>query len=340
MEEVKNLEMAKKPCRCKFGLWQIIAAILLIITVVSVLTGGFGLKLFGASPDKLAKQTVEFINQYLLQAGSTASLITSECNHKVSLCKFKIDVSGAEYDSYVSSDGQILFPDAIEIEKFKEQQISANQEQQVSLEDLPRAEKPEVDLFIMSYCPYGLQAQKAMLPAMDLLKDKADIKIRFVDYIMHDKQEIDENLRQYCIQKEEQEKYTAYLNCFVIAGEFEKCLTEAKINKTKMNNCISQTDKEYKISANYEDKSTWLNGNYPAFNVEADLNDQYNVQGSPTLVINGQEINVNRTPNDYKEAICFGFESMPEECAQELSAQSSTPSFGLEAGESTDAECQ
>lgn len=56
----------------------------------------------------------------------------------------------------------------------------------------------------MSYCPYGLQAEKMFLPVYDLLKNKAEMGIYFVNYIMHDKKEIDENLREYCIQKEQE----------------------------------------------------------------------------------------------------------------------------------------
>ncbi len=339
-EELKNSEGIKKCCRCKFNLWQIVAAGLFILFVASILTGGFGLKLFGVSSNKLAGQAVEFINQYLMQAGSTASLISSDCNHKVSLCKFTIDVGGNQYDSYVSSDGGMLFPDAIEVEKFKEQRTAAASSQEDSLENLPKADRPSVELFVMTYCPYGLQAQKALLPVINLLKDDADIKIRFVNYAMHDKKEIDENLRQYCIQKEEPEKYSAYLNCFIVAGESEKCLTEAKINEKKMNTCVSQTDKEYKVSAGYEDKETWLNGTYPRFDVETDLNEQYGVQGSPTLVINGQRVSPSRTPQDYKEAICLSFNAEPEICSRELSSEALTSGFGLGTGTSSDAECQ
>lgn len=332
-------------------LWQIISGILFVILVVSVLTNGFGLKqvLTGFSADKLAGKTVEFINQYLMQPGSVASLTNASCNKKVSLCKFTVNVNENSFDSYVSSDGQILFPDAIEIEKFKEQKEAAgaeNSNQQASLENLPKKEKPEVGLFIMSYCPFGLQAQKVLLPVMDLLKDKADIKIHFVNYVMHDKKEIDENLRQYCLQKQEPEKYQPYLNCFLAAGEFEKCLTEAKINKTKLNSCVSQTDKDYKISAGYEDKATWLNGTYPHFDVETDLNQKYGVAGSPTMVINDQVVSPKRSSQDYKEAICLGFKSMPEECFEELSSQPLVSGFGFEqglsapAGDSSGGKCE
>jgi len=324
-------------------LWQIISGILFVILVVSVLTNGFGLKqvLTGFSADKLAGKTVEFINQYLMQPGSVASLTNAICNKKVSLCKFTVNVNENSFDSYVSSDGQILFPDAIEIEKFKEQNLAANNDnQQTSLENLPKVDKPEVGLFVMSYCPFGLQAQKVLLPVMDLLKDKADIKIHFVDYVMHDKQEIDENLRQYCIQKQEPGKYQPYLNCFLAAGEFEKCLTQAKVDKTKLNSCVSQTDKEYEVSAGYENKETWLDNTYPRFDVEADLNQKYGVAGSPTMVINDQVVSPNRSPQDYKEAICLGFKSMPEECLEELSAQPLVSGFGFEQGDSSGGECE
>jgi len=81
--------------------------------------------------------------------------------------------------------------------------------------DLPKTDKPTIDLFVMSYCPYGVQAEQAMLPVMELLGDEADINIRFVYYAMHDWTEIEENTRQYCIQKEEPDKYIDYLSCFV-----------------------------------------------------------------------------------------------------------------------------
>jgi len=57
------------------------------------------------------------------------------------------------------------------------------------------SEVPRVELFIMSYCPYGLQAQKVFLPVYELLGDKADIEVNFLNYVMHEKKEIDENLK-------------------------------------------------------------------------------------------------------------------------------------------------
>jgi len=60
---------------------------------------------------------------------------------------------------------------------------------------------PRVELFVMSHCPYGLQVEKAILPAVKLLGDRIKFNVRFCNYAMHGKAEIDEELLQYCIQK-------------------------------------------------------------------------------------------------------------------------------------------
>jgi len=62
-----------------------------------------------------------------------------------------------------------------------------------------KTDKPEVELFVMSYCPYGTQMEKGILPAFDTLGDTVDAELKFVDYAMHGEKEVKENLRQYCI---------------------------------------------------------------------------------------------------------------------------------------------
>jgi len=178
-----------------------------------------------------------------------------------------------------------------------------------------------------------LQAQKMFLPVYNLLKNKAEMGVYFVNYIMHEKQEIDENLRQYCIQEEQKGKYYDYLSCFVKDGKFNECLSQAQIDTTRMESCISKTDEQYKVTSQYNDKSTWLNGNFPKFDVHTDLNKQYGVQGSPTIVINDKVVEVSpRSPEKFKEVICQSFNSPPEECSQTLSNTAFSPGFGLEQG--------
>jgi len=285
-------------------------------------------------PQKIGEKAIKYINENLITEGKTASLSTiSEEN---GLYKIVIKIGDQEFPSYVTRDGKFLFPqEPINLDKKIEKKESSN-----SVQEIPKRDKPDVKLFVMSYCPYGLQMEKAYLPVYNLLKDKLEMGIYFVNYIMHNKKEIDENLRQYCIQKEEKEKYVNYLSCFLKAGEFEKCLMEAKIDKDKMNSCISKTDQEYKISQMYNDKKNWLNGNYPKFDVNSDLNEKYGVQGSPTIVINDKVVEVNpRSPEKFKEIVCQSFNSAPAECSQTLSENVFSVGFGLETGSATGGGC-
>ena len=297
------------------------------------------------SGQEAAGKAVSFIKEtYFKVDGGDVSLVS--VSEDGDLYKFKFEVKQGEqkqeYDSYVSKDGKFVFPERIDL-------VEATA--MGAMEDIEKKDKPEVKLFVMAYCPYGLQAQKALLPVMGLLKDKADIGVYFVDYIMHEKKEIDENLRQYCIQKDQKDKYINYLSCFTTSasGDYKGCLSKAGIDEAKMKSCISETDSAYKVTANYNDKKTWSNGQFPTFNVQKDLNDEYEIGGSPSLVINDTVIvsdqkscpqngakcivaNISRTPEEFKKAVCATFASSPSECSTTLSADEVAPGFGSATG--------
>jgi len=199
-----------------------------------------------------------------------------------------------------------------------------------------KAKKPTAELFVMSYCPFGLQVQKAILPVMDLLSKQADIKIKFVNYIMHQKQEGDENTLQYCVQKEQSDKLVAYLKCFTASGDSASCLSSTKVDEKKLKTCVDATNKEFDVLAQYSKGAT-----YPSYLVHNDLNNKYGVQGSPTLVVNGAKVeNVARNPESIKQIICSAFEKQPKECEQTLSSVTAGTGFGTQAGTaSASADC-
>jgi len=275
------------------------------------------------STNEISEKAINFINENVLQGQTTASLI--EIVEESGLYKVKIKIGEEEFDSYISKDGKLLFPQVINMEEQK----------------TTKSDRPDVKLFVMSYCPYGLQSQKMFLPVYDLLKNKADIGIYFVDYIMHDKPEIDENLRQYCIQKEDKEQYYNYLKCFVQDGDFEKCLSQANIDKAKIDACVLETDNQYKITEQYNDQATWVNGKYPKFDIQAGLNEEYEVQGSPTVIINDELVSVSpRSPEKFKQVVCEAFNEIPEECSQTLSEEALSPGFGGGTSSSSGGECK
>jgi FKBP-type peptidyl-prolyl cis-trans isomerase 2/glutaredoxin len=176
---------------------------------------------------------------------------------------------------------------------------------------------PTLEVFVMSYCPYGTQMEKALIPAWKLLRDKANIELRFVSYTMHGDQETQENQRQLCL-REETDKFWGYLECFLEAGDSAGCLNKVGVDAAKLNTCISTKADSY-------------------WQVDKDLNTKYGVQGSPTVVLDGKEIQPSsRSPEAVKQAICDAFTTAPPtECSQTLSDTAATAGFGAAASSSS-----
>jgi len=283
------------------------------------------------APEKAAKAAVDYINRDLLADGATATS-DYKASEVSGVYKFNIEVSGKDYDTYITKDGKIVFAQA----HFVTSADEGKSKQSENITDSGKTDKPDVKLFVMSYCPYGLQAEKMYLPVYDLLKGKANMGIYFVDYAMHGQKELDENLRQYCVQKEQNDKYSAYLKCFTGSqpgtdgtGTYDACLASAKIDKTKLAACIAATDKQYGVTAGFNDKVTWVSGQFPKFTVNGDLNTQYGVQGSPTVVINGKQVSVSpRSPQNFLKTVCGAFASPPAECSTSLSTDAVSTGFG------------
>ena len=192
-----------------------------------------------------------------------------------------------------------------------------------------KTNKPKVELFVMSYCPFWTQAEKWILWVAKLLKGKIDFSVKFVDYDMHGKKSVDEDTLQHCIQKEEPTKYDKYLTCFLEAGKTEQCRKEAKLDMNKENACIKATDKKFNITKDFDNKASWVSWRFPRYEVDEKLNKQYGVQGSPTLVINGIQVQPkNRSPQWYLDAICSAFKNPPVECKKQVSNKGYDPMFG------------
>ncbi len=202
-------------------------------------------------------------------------------------------------------------------------------------ECVEKADKPIVELFVMSHCPYGTQMEKGILPVAQLLGDKIDFQLKFVNYAMHEQKEIDEQMNQYCIDKEYPDKLLDYLECFLgttagSAAEGKACMEELELDTDAIASCVSDADAEFGISADYDDKSKWK-GQFPPFNLHDADNQKYGVRGSPSLRINGAEPSAGRDAKSLLSAICFAFSDQPEECEEEIDVGAPTPGFGWEA---------
>lgn len=328
----------------KVAAWTlgVVSLVLLILLLLSIFTGMFSSTGSGGgvSEEELKTRTIAYLGQIL--PGQTVSV--DSITDKGNIYVMKLTVAGRPYDSYATKDGKLLFPSAIDMTK--DPGIPA-EAQTPAPTNVPKTDKPEVELFVMSHCPYGNQAEKGILPAVRTLGDKIDFKVRFVYYAMHPPVgEVEEQLRQYCIQKEQPDVYLKYLACFLnstdggSAAYSEYCRELTGVNETKMDSCYEAADKEFDVTKNLKDQSSWLSGRYPLFNIDKELNTKYGVGGSPTLVINGATVNSGRDSASYLAAICNAFIDKPEECNTQLSTVSPGPGFGYSTtAEATAAGC-
>ena len=176
---------------------------------------------------------------------------------------------------------------------------------------------PTLQTFVMSYCPYGTQMEKGVIPAMKLLAGKANFEIRFVSYTMHGAKEDEENNRQICLREEQSGKFWDYLECFLDAGDAAGCVKSTGVDSSSLTDCMANR------AAGYidEDKA---------------LNTQYGVQGSPTNILNGEEKQIYpRSPEDVKKAVCAAFATPPAECSQTLDTINPSAGFGFTASSSS-----
>ena len=323
----------------KSSLWMILSGILAVLFVVSIFTNGFknikgGVTL---SSQEAADKAITYVNTNLLQAGTSAKLKSVE--EKGNLYNVKMDIGGREYDSYVTKDGGLLFPSAVDLNADVEK--PAETEQKPTATEMEKRDKPNVQLFVMSHCPYGTQAEKGIIPVVELLGNKIDFDIKYVNYAMHGEKEVKEQLMQYCIKTEQNDKFLPYIKCFLKAGESDSCATEAKVDKTKLDACEKAIDEKYKLTETLADQESWGGSRFPPFQIYDEDCKEYGVRGSPTLVVNDKVVSSARSPSAFLATICEAFTEAPEECGGKLSTENPSAGFGYAAAASggTAAQC-
>ncbi|MFH1233645.1 MAG: hypothetical protein V1649_03285 [Patescibacteria group bacterium] len=309
--------------------------VLILIFLVALATIGYGWHK-SKSPIHLikaeeAKTRVEkFINENLLPANMKVNVKT--VTPEGDLYKIVLEINDKEYTSYMTNDGKKFFQSGIDIDQAtaeaqKAKKNEDNPDKQPSA-NLPKTDKPEVELFVMSHCPYGIQIEKGILPVLDALGNKINFTLKFCDYAMHGQKELSEQLTQYCIQKEYKGKLIGYLKCFLDKSDSAACLKSTGVNEAKISSCVKSADQQYQVTKKFNDKKSWSNGSYPPFDVYKADNAKYSIQGSPSLVVNGAQAQAERDSASLLKTICSSFNNPPTECSKKLSSTPPSPGFG------------
>jgi len=284
------------------------------------------------SQDEAKNKSQDFIKNVLVTPGTDITFkdVTKENGlYKIPLTiKGKDKTPDQDITAYMSVDGKLFFPNAMDIaEVSKQAQDAKNNPQkdaaaQPAQQDIPKTDAPTVELFVMSHCPYGTQIEKGITPVLDTLGSKIKFSLKFVSYTMHGDEEATENLKQYCIQKNTPAKLLPYLKCLLktpgATADSATCMTSGGINAGDVDTCVSAATAQFNIQKGGTD-----------FAVNKADNDKYGVKGSPTLVINGVTDNsAGRDSASLLKSICSAFKTQPKECSAQLSSASPNPGFG------------
>lgn len=311
-KEAKNLKKT-------MNMWKIVSLSLVVLLCISIflMLGGSMGSSTQISSDDASVAAVDYINNNLVQPGTSATFVSIDETEDL----FNVTVSYQDNNIpvYVTKDGTYMFLAApLDIT----QELPAAETTTQATEVTP-SERPQVDLYVMSFCPYGMQAETAMNPVVDLLGDKADIKVRFIVNVngdtpedigsLHGAPEAMEDLRQVCVMKYyDQNTFWDY-----VEGINTDCASLYR-DDAAYDPCWKQVAEDNNIDVSQIE--TCVDSESVAIIAEdAQLANANSVSGSPTLMINGVRVSPARTPEGYKQAICSAFIEAPAECSQTLS---------------------
>jgi len=334
-EEKPEQKTAKKEDKVEkksgVNFWMVSTLVLVVIVLIVVgfsLTGAVTKANNGSngnvkvlSSDEISSKAKAYIEQNLLPPNSTITIMNATESNGVYLVT--TSYQGREIPLYVTKDGTYMFLSAVDITKPLPTSTDQTQPTQTQ-----KTDKPVVELFVMSFCPYGVQAEEVMKPVYDLLKNAADFKIRFIVNIggnttasvqsLHGSVEAEEDLRQVCIQKNYPDKYWDYV------AEFDSTCYPKGRDPATIDACWKATAAKFGINATKIATCSNSTEGLSLLAVDEQISNQYGVSGSPTLVINGGQYSGDRSPDAFKQGICDAFNTAPSACSQAVGSGNSS----------------
>jgi len=278
-------------------------------------------------------------NYYYVSMGEETTATFARYVDKGPYVELYYTVAGQEMPIMVSKDYKYFYAGAYDLQttitQMETARADAANQTQAEAAGVPKSAEPEVLMFVMSYCPYGNQAEGGLVPVIGILAEEAKFEPVYIIYpsgnecadnngtrycSLHGNAELWQDVREKIIFNMYGEKkwaeYVAKADTDCTVSNIDTCWTTAAdavggINTTAV---VAQFD------AN----------KYTILDAEMAKTSAYGVSGSPTIMINGYTYSGARTAEGYKAKICEAFNTAPGDCGTELSstATASTGSCG------------
>lgn len=304
-DHAEHKEHKKNSKKCKnCETWKMVSFVLLALVVVAG-----GIMMFSGT----SKSSVgSVVTAYVSSNFQIESEVQSVKSYSKDLYEVVLDVEGEAVPVYVTKDGENLILGGL----YPLTGEATSEPNEPTPTDVPKSDTPEVELFVWSYCPYGVTAQGPLAEVANLLEGSANFKaVMYHDG--HGAYETQQNKIQECIQVTEPDKYWDYAAKFVSdvypacsSARTEECDMEESLKA--MNSVGIDSDA---VLSCVDTQGTEL---VDAARARAQ---ELGVQGSPTIVINGVIVNAARNADAFKDAVCGTFTTAPELCGEALSTQ-------------------
>ena len=157
---------------------------------------------------------------------------------------------------------------------------------------IARMGKPTLELFVMSYCPYGVQAEEKIIPIVKEFGDKIDFKLQFIAQekedpsvqditpftSLHGYPEVAENIRQLLIAQEYPDRYLDYIFCRgkKLDKSWEDCAEKLGIDVAKIQELFDSREAEQLFRENIKRAA------------------ELGIRASPTILVDGHKFRANQ----------------------------------------------
>lgn len=299
--------------------WIATTVLFMIVSAVLFFRGS-GITGASVSADAAGAKAVAYINENLVSSGGVTLVSAADDS---GVYKVTTEYQGTTIDVYVTSNGRWMFGDAVGVIDMDEPVVTTTTQPAKTCDDMPKAAAAQLDAFVVSGCPYGLQMQRILAEVVSNVPSLADsITVRYIGAVedgvitsMHGDAEAQENLRQICIREEQPAKYWDYVSCYIKAsGSTDSCLASAGVDTAKLDTCMTDATKGLAYAQ-----------------ADFDIASAHGVSGSPTLIMNGQTVSEfdfgGRTAEAVKTMLCCGFSTKPSACSAALSTAQAATSF-------------
>lgn len=303
----------------------VLSTVVLGIVVLVLLVNVLGISGGSVSKEVAGKNLLDYYT-----ANGASGLVLTNVSETSGVYQVNFNYKGAVVPMYVTKDGKL----AGSLNQIAGTPSNSNTNVNTNTnQNVPKTDKPSVELYVFTYCPYGLQMEKAVLPVVKQFGDLIDFKIRQIG-AMHGEFEKIEAQRQLCIEQNYPDKLWDYMLGFANSENVGNCngdancvapligslYTQLGIVKSKIDSCIPSIG-------------------LSLYNAEISNANAKSVGGSPTVLINGVESSVSRSQEGFKQAVCAAFNTPPELCSQTFTSESPGPGFGVSAGSGSAVQC-